>query len=139
MDLNMWPLDWESSDLTTKALSVKCMAVTRIRKNFEKLFIPIQAIQGDTHSKRFYTMYTYSNCMINQIITLLTNDLASIYSEINKIRLILWMVYTYSVKANVKEQEAVEKLGRNECTLHRWPDHPRWVIVEVRTNNFKPN
>ena len=97
----------------------------RIRKNFEKLFVPIQAIQGDTHFKRFYTMYTYSNCMINQIITLLTNDLASMYSEISKIRLILCMVYTYSVKANVKEQEAVEKLGRNECTLHRWPDHPR--------------
>ena len=26
---------------------VKCIVITRIRKNFEQLFIPIQAMQGD--------------------------------------------------------------------------------------------
>ena len=46
--------------------------------------------------------------------------LANICSEINKIQLILWMVYT----CNVKGLEEVKKLGRNECTLHRWPRSP---------------
>ena len=54
------------------------------------------------------------------IIILLTNDLANIYSEISKVRLILWMVYT----CNVKGLEEVETLGRNECTLHPWPRSP---------------
>ena len=34
--------------------------------------------------------------------------------------MILWMAYT----CNVKGLEEVEKLGRNECTLHRWPRSP---------------
>ena len=51
------------------------------------------------------------------VIILLTNNLTNIWSEISKIRQILWMVYT----CNVKGLEDVEKLGRNGCTLHRWP------------------
>ena len=54
------------------------------------------------------------------IIILLTNDLANICSEISKIWLIIWMAYT----CNVKGLEEVEKLGRNECTLNRWPRSP---------------
>ena len=55
--------------------SLKYMVVTRIRKHFEQPSIPIQAIQGDsvdvnnplqTVFKRVYTVYTYSNYMINQ-------------------------------------------------------------------------
>ena len=49
------------------------------------------------------------------IIILLANVLANICSGMNKIPLILKMVYT----CNVKRLEEVEKLGRNECTLHR--------------------
>ena len=64
------------------------------------------------------TVYTYSNCTI--IFILLGNVLANICSEVTKIWLILWMVYT----CNVKGLEEVEKLGRNECTLHRWPRSP---------------
>ena len=53
--------------------------------------------------------------MMKSIIILLKNDLTNICSKISKIRLILSMVYT----CNVKGLEEVEKLGRNECTLHR--------------------
>ena len=37
----------EYTVLEVQFRSVKCTIVTRIRKNFEQLFIPIQAIQGD--------------------------------------------------------------------------------------------
>ena len=52
-------------------------------QKFEQLSIPIQVIQGDysgrlqcvdvnnplqTVFKRVYTVYTYSNCMINQLL-----------------------------------------------------------------------
>ena len=51
---------------------------------------------------------------------LLTNVLTSICSEISKVRMILWIVYTCSVKG----LDEVEKLGRNECTLYRWRRSP---------------
>ena len=54
------------------------------------------------------TVYTYSNCTIDQwIYCWKINVLANICSEISKIWLILWMVYTCIVKGY-------------ECTLHRW-------------------
>ena len=34
------------------------------------------------------------------------------------------MVYVYIATFNVKRLEEVEELGRNECTLHRWPSSP---------------
>ena len=43
--------------------------------------------------KRVYTVYTYSNRMIKSIIILQRNSLIKIWSEVNKIQLILWMVY----------------------------------------------
>ena len=49
------------------------------------------------------------------IAILLKNDLTNFCREISKIQLILGMVYT----CNVKGLEEVEKLDRNECTLHR--------------------
>ena len=49
-------------------------------------------------------------------IIMLRNILSNIWSEISKNQLIFLMVYTCSVK----RLEEVEKLGRNECTLHRW-------------------
>ena len=63
---------------------------------------------------RLYCMHLLK-MHIKLIIILLVNDLTNICSEISKIRFILWMVYT----CNVKGLEEVEKLGRNECTLHR--------------------
>ena len=59
--------------------SVKYTVVTRLRKNFEQLFIPIQAIHGDYSvwseqptSQSFqtclYYAYTYSNYRINQLL-----------------------------------------------------------------------
>ena len=51
------------------------------------------------------------------VIILLAKELTNICSEISEIRMILWMVYT----CNVKRLEQVETLGRNVCTLHRWP------------------
>ena len=43
------------------------------------------------------------------------------------------MVYT----CNVKGLEDVEKLGRNECTLHRWPRSPVTSVIEVdQTSNL---
>ena len=47
------------------------MAVTRIRKKLEQLFIPIQAIQGDYK--------VLMNNTLQSIIILLTNDLTSLY------------------------------------------------------------
>ena len=60
-------------------LSVICTFVTMLRKNFDQLFIPIQAIQGSYKvsksfkksqkvSKRAYTVYTYSSCTLNQLL-----------------------------------------------------------------------
>ena len=82
--------------------SVKPTIVTTLPKNFEQLFIPIQAIQGDysvwmwtTHFKKIsnvFILYNYSNCTINQSL-----------------------FYT----CNVKGLEEVEKLAINECTFHR--------------------
>ena len=59
--------------------SVKCMFITRLRKNFEQLFSPIQAMQGDKLQfvhinnslqkvfKHVYNVHPYSNCTINQL------------------------------------------------------------------------
>ena len=47
--------------------------------------------------------------------------------------MILWMVYT----CNVKGLEEVEKLGRNECTLHCWRISPARVIAVDHTSKFK--
>ena len=95
--------------------SLKYTAVIRIHKNLSNL----------PFLSKWYKPYT-SNCKYllklyyKSIIILLANVLANICSEISKIWLILWMVYT----CNVKGLEEVEKLGRNECTLHRWPRSP---------------
>ena len=40
-----WSIQY--TDLEIQFRSVKCVVVTRLRKNFEQLFIPSQAIQGD--------------------------------------------------------------------------------------------
>ena len=107
--------------------SLKYAAAIRFRKNFP---FPSKGYKARTvcwckqpTSNSFQTLqtvYTCSNCMINQLFILLANVLASICSEISKIRLILWMVCT----CNVKGLQEVEKLNRNECTLHRWPRPP---------------
>ena len=48
------------------------------------------------------------------------------------------MVYVYIATFNVKRLEEVEELGRNECTLHRWPSSPVMrVIVVDQTSKFK--
>ena len=62
------------------------------------------------------------------LFKLLTNDLTNICSEISKTRLILSIVYT----CNVKGLEEAEKLGRNECTLHRLPR------AQVMSDNSRP-
>ena len=58
--------------------SVKCTVVTKLQKNSEQLFFPIQAIQGDQCVdvnnplqkvfKRVYTLYNYSNQLINHLL-----------------------------------------------------------------------
>ena len=79
-----------------------------LRKGDYSVLNPFQKV-----SKHVCTVYTYSNCMMNQsIIILLTNDLANICSEISKVWLILWMIYAWNVKGLGGE---AEKLGRNEC------------------------
>ena len=62
------------------------------------------------------------------IIILLTNNLTNIWSEVSKIRLFSWMVYTWSVIG----PKQVEKLGRNECTLIVDQDH----TTTTQTRNF---
>ena len=57
---------------------VKCTVVTKLQKNSEQLFFPIQAIQGDQCVdvnnplqkvfKRVYTLYNYSNQSINHLL-----------------------------------------------------------------------
>ena len=60
-----------------------------------------------------YCIYLFK-LYYKSIIILLTNNLNDIRSEVSKIWLVLWMVYT----CNVKRPEKVENFGRNECTLH---------------------
>ena len=62
---------------------------------------------------------------------MLENVLANICSEISKTWLILWKVYT----CNLKGLEEVEKLGRNECTLHRLA-RPLSTIGSVRKAGY---
>ena len=107
--------------------SVKCTVVTKLRKNFEHLFILIQikktikvcwCKQSTSKSFRTFLCYIYLFKLYDKsIIILLTNNLTKIWSKISKVRLILWMVYA----CNVKGLEEAGKLGRDECTLHRWP------------------
>ena len=99
----------------------------KIRKNFIFLSKRYKAIavrwckQPTSNSFETCLYYIYLLKLYHKtIITLLTNNLTNICSEISKIRLILWLVYTSSVRG----LEKVGKLGRNECTLHRWPRSP---------------
>ena len=91
-------------------------------RNFSFLFKRYKAITvcwcKQPTSKRFLTClyYIYLFKLYKLIITLLKNDFINICSEISKIRLILWMIYTCSVKG----LEEVEKLGRSECAVDRW-------------------
>ena len=62
-----------------------------------------------------------------------TNVSASIWIEMTKMWLILWMVYTY----NVKGVEEVEMWARNEFTLHCWPGSPVMSDAVDHTSNFK--
>ena len=45
----------------------------------------------------------------------------------------LWMVYT----CNGKGLEEVERFGRNECTLHRWPRSSVMSVAVDHTSKFK--
>ena len=114
--------------------SVKRMVVTRIRKNFEhSLFLSkwynvitlcwCKQPTSNSFQTCLYRVYLFK-LYYKLIIILLTNNLTNICSEISKTWLVLWMVYTCRVKTNVKGPKEVEKLGRNECTLHRWPRSP---------------
>ena len=100
---------------------VKYTVVDRLHKNFEQLFISIQAIQRDykeitvcwraqTTSKNFqtclYCVYLLKLYDIS-IIIFLKNYLTKICGEISKIWLILWMPYV----CRVKVLEEAEKLG----------------------------
>ena len=78
---------------------------------------------SNSFQKCSYSVYLFK-LHDSLIIILLTTDLTNICSKISKARLIWWMVYTYNVKATVKGLKEVKKLGRNECTLHRWPRSP---------------
>ena len=40
-------MEWEYTVLEFQFRSAKCAVVTTLRKNFEQLFFPMQAIQGD--------------------------------------------------------------------------------------------
>ena len=112
--------------------SLKYTAVIRIGKNLSnfpfKRCEAIRRLAAVCRCKQS-TSNIFQTCLYciyllklydKSIIVLLKNDLTNICSEISKIRLILWMAYT----CNVKGLEEVEKLGRNECTLNRWPRSP---------------
>ena len=95
----------------TRAFNLGTRAFSLLTRGFELV------IRGFELVTRVLLFHLYILLKLNDksITILLTNDLANICSEISKIRLILWMVYTCSVK----ELEEVEKLGgRNECTLY---------------------
>ena len=82
--------------------------VTRNQLFSKKCNTPSQRNSFQTCLYCVYLIKLYDN---SNIIPL-TNGLTSICTEI-----ILRMVFTCNVKANVKGLEEVEKLGRNECTL----------------------
>ena len=100
--------------LEIKFWSLKYRTVVKIRKTLSKFPTVL------SHFRQFSNTSDCINLLklyATSVIILLGNVLVNICSEISKIWLILWMVYT----CNVKGLEEVEKLGRNECTLHRWP------------------
>ena len=112
--------------------SLKYTAVIRIRKNLSnfpfKRYEAIRRLATVCWCKQS-TSNSFQTCLYciyllklydKSIIILLANDLTNICSEISKIRLILWMYFTW----NKKGLEEVEKLSRNECTLSRWPRSP---------------
>ena len=103
--------------LEIKFWSLKYRTVVKIRKTLSKFPTVL------SHFRQFSNTSDCINLLklyATSVIILLGNVLVNICSEISKIWLILWMVYT----CNVKGLEEVEKLGRNECTLHRWRRSP---------------
>ena len=88
-------VDWsvQYTVLEFQFRSVKSAVVTKLCKDFEQLFIPITVCRCKQLLrkvlKHIYTVNTYSNRTINQlIIILLKNSLIKIWSKISKIRLI---------------------------------------------------
>ena len=66
------------------------------------------------------TVYTYSICTIDQLLSCWEKCFSQ-YLQQNKQNLIDFMNGLYLQCEGLEE---VEKLGRNECTLHRWRRSP---------------
>ena len=107
--------------------SLKHMVVIRIRQNLSNFPFLSKRYKAITMYRCKQTTWNSLETLLHcnyllrlygkSIIILMANDLTNICSKASKIWLIVWMVYTFSVK----RLEEVEKLGTNECTLHRWP------------------
>ena len=82
-----------------------------------------------------YCLYLYK-LYDESFVILLANDLINTCGEISKNRFILWMVYACNVKAIMKGLEEVEKLVRNESTLHRRPRSLEMSDLEDHTSKF---
>ena len=96
------------TDLEIHIRSLKCTAVIRISKNLSNSPFLLKRYKAITmcwcKHPTSNSFKTCSYCIYllklydKSIIILLTNDLISISSEISKIRLILWTVYTCNMK-----------------------------------------
>ena len=104
--------------LEIKFWSLKYRTVVKIRKTLSKFPTVL------SHFRQFSNTSDCINLLklyATSVIILLGNVLVYICSEISKIWLILWMVYT----CNVRGLEEVEKLREmNVATLHRWRISP---------------
>ena len=80
-----------------------------------------------TTLNHFIIVNTYSYCIVYQLFCYLqiTNNLISIYSKINKIRMNLWAAYPCNKKRLVK----VEKMVQGECTLKKEEEIIVWTWI----------
>ena len=126
--------------------SVKWTAVTKMRQNFEQLFIPIQAMEGDYS---YSVTCLYCICLFKlsdtSIVMLQTNNITNIYSEIIKIRVFLWLIL-----AMWKSSRKLKRWVKNKCIsiVHQrlfcrewsipsqWLDIFAWQVIVCTTKTM---
>ena len=116
--------------LEIKFWSLKYRTVVKIRKTLSKFPTVL------SHFRQFSNTSDCINLLklyATSVIILLGNVLVNICSEISKIWLILWMVYTCSVKRWRKLKSLVEM--NVLCIVEK--DHQWWVIAVDHTSKFK--
>lgn len=109
--------------------SLKCTAITMICRNFNQLFIPIQAYKvvtvcrcNQTTSKflNVFLIYILVQVVCISTIMLLANDLTNLSGEISNSD---WF-YEWLILSIWEGSRKLKRWVESEYTLHHWPRSP---------------